>query len=420
MIYIPTFILGIFMIVHADTTKVINPIQTINWSFLNLKPSERVLAMEQSLKSLSGSILNGWEKNNIQVLKEISKTLLNPDFQLSALSGSIFSTVSPQVNRIKNLKVNILDFQWNTIAKIDDSNRNNFFSISYLKNNISFDYNPNLHDFLVDSLQKNIPSWVIKNSYGQYAYSSIPFDTDNNVDKIISFISTASWSVTYNIPSSIIFTPKESFTDRIWYTSISFKDSDTWSQSNIAESLSYLNGIILKPGEKLDYNAIMQPKTKDFTSWHWILNGKIVNMDAWWICGTATVLYNAALYAGLDIIKHSPHSVYHVASYGSGLIWLDSAVYFGSENLIIKNTTSSSIFIHTEFNPKTALASVILFWKKKYDSIKLDWPYQDNIIWSWSNLIWQKNTTFHWLRTFTKNQKIVQSERIVANYRDIQ
>lgn len=412
--YLPLLVLGVFAIAHANFSTP-NIQRAFTWTFLNVDPNKRTAVIQDSLSLLSGSVLNASQKR--ELLKSLSETLLNPDFSLTSLSGSLLAPVLPQIARVRSLTANILDPQGNSVFFINQTNRNNFFAFSYQNGTLFFGSNPNLYNVLVDSLKQNIPSGIVQNTDGTYAYAPLPFNSYDTANQIVSFIATASGSVVYHIPYPASSTP---FGDMLGYAGIPFTVADTGSQANIQQSLAYLNGIILQPNQTLNYNNIMQPKSNQFVSGHGILGGKIVDMDAGWICGTATVLYEASLYAGLSVLNRSPHSVYRVASYGTGRVGLDSAVYFGSQNLVIKNTTDSPIFIHTSFNPQTSLATVALFGKKLYDSVTLAWPFEDNTPKTATGLVGQKNATFHWTRTFTNHQQTVKSEIITAHYKSIQ
>lgn len=107
---------------------------------------------------------------------------------------------------------------------------------------------------------------------------------------------------------------------------------------NIRRSVEFINGFVISPGERFSFNEVVGQRTRSrgFRRAPVIVNGRMERGYGGGVCQTATTVYAAALYAGLDIIEQHPHS--RVAPYVPA--GLDATVDWGSKDLIIENNFS--------------------------------------------------------------------------------
>lgn len=115
---------------------------------------------------------------------------------------------------------------------------------------------------------------------------------------------------------------------------------------NIRRSFELINGVILKPGEVFSFNGVVGKRTRDngFKEAIEYQNGKEVNAIGGGVCQSSTTLYQAAIKAGLEIVKREPHSLQvGYSSYG-----MDATVYWEYGRQIdfqFRNNTESNLYI---------------------------------------------------------------------------
>lgn len=115
---------------------------------------------------------------------------------------------------------------------------------------------------------------------------------------------------------------------------------------NVERAAKAFDGLIVKQGEILSYNATVGPVSAD-TGWKeaWVIeNGKLVPGVGGGVCQVATTLYGAALRADLEILERHPHQL---------AVWYippsqDAAIAPGWEDLKFRNTTPGAIYLQTE------------------------------------------------------------------------
>lgn len=121
--------------------------------------------------------------------------------------------------------------------------------------------------------------------------------------------------------------------------------------NNIKVSANATNNIILNPLEEFSFNSYVNSENLkgEFKEAPVIINGKLKDGLGGGICQVSTTLYNAALYAGLEITNVRNHSI--PSSYISK--GRDATISTGDIDLRFKNNFDSPIFItHKVFNDK--------------------------------------------------------------------
>ena len=124
-----------------------------------------------------------------------------------------------------------------------------------------------------------------------------------------------------------------------------FESSTPERKSNIRLSLSSLSGRTLKPGDTLSFNECTGRRTEanGYKSAKIILDGELAEGIGGGVCQSSTTFYNAALLAGLTIIKQYRHTI--PISYVP--LSFDAMVNGGSCDLVVKNDTDGYVFIKT-------------------------------------------------------------------------
>ena len=93
------------------------------------------------------------------------------------------------------------------------------------------------------------------------------------------------------------------------------------------------------PGEVFSANEILSPL--EYYETHVIIEGKEEKADGGGLCQVASTLYNAALYAGLDIVERHPHAT-QLPYIRPGL---DATVWFGALDMKFENTTDGYLLL---------------------------------------------------------------------------
>ena len=113
--------------------------------------------------------------------------------------------------------------------------------------------------------------------------------------------------------------------------------------TNLRLAASKVNGTVVLPGQTFSYNSVVGERTiaagyKEAAVYQ---DGQVVQGLGGGICQISTTLYNAALYANLDIVERRNHQF--VPSYvGAGR---DATVVYGSQDFKFKNNRNYAIKI---------------------------------------------------------------------------
>lgn len=137
--------------------------------------------------------------------------------------------------------------------------------------------------------------------------------------------------------------------------STSFYSSGEGRSHNIKKALSRFNGFVVKKGEKVSFNKIVGPRTKEngFKDAKIIVNGRYVEGVGGGVCQVSTTLYNALLLSDMTVLNRSRHSL--VSGYvKSGF----DAMVSSSTDLVFQNNTGEDVIIVAGFADKTAVVSV--------------------------------------------------------------
>lgn len=119
------------------------------------------------------------------------------------------------------------------------------------------------------------------------------------------------------------------------------------SGENIRLTAQMVNGAIVGPGETFSLNGYTGPRgaAQGFVESGIIIDGHAGKAVGGGISQFATTLYNAAYFAGMQDVAHTPHS-YYISRYPAGR---EATVYEGAIDLQFKNTSNHPVRIDTNF-----------------------------------------------------------------------
>ena len=142
-----------------------------------------------------------------------------------------------------------------------------------------------------------------------------------------------------NITTNMIGT--EAFPDLLSNFSTNYSTSNKNRSTNLMLAANKINGTVLMPGETFSYNKVVGARTisagyKEAATY---VNGQVVDGLGGGICQISTTLYNAAVYANLEILERTNHQF--VPSYVPAS--RDATVSYGSLDFKFKNNRNYPI-----------------------------------------------------------------------------
>ena len=136
-----------------------------------------------------------------------------------------------------------------------------------------------------------------------------------------------------NVTTNMIGT--EAFPDMLSTYSTRYSASDRDRTTNLQLAASKINGTVLMPGETFSYNQVVGERTiaAGYKEAPIYVSGEVVDGLGGGICQITSTLYNAVLYANLEIVERSNHQF--VPSYVTAS--RDATVVYGSIDFKFKN-----------------------------------------------------------------------------------
>lgn len=126
------------------------------------------------------------------------------------------------------------------------------------------------------------------------------------------------------------------------YTTFYGSDGTGRSQ-NVETGAMHINGTLLQPGEEMSVNKAMEPYTYEngYAEAASYESNTVVQTMGGGICQVSTTLYNALLYAELEIVERYPHSM--LVSYVEPS--MDAAIADDVLDLVFKNNQKTPVYI---------------------------------------------------------------------------
>ena len=211
----------------------------------------------------------------------------------------------------------------------------------------------------LDAIYKDIFKLPVDASYTTNPY--VVYPSSNGLDFAISMEEAkaiiSNQQDEYTIPLKITYPNvttnqigNEAFPDLLSQFSTSFTSSGYNRSNNIILSSAKLNGLVLMPGEEFSYNQAVGQRTRaaGFREAGAYSNGKVVQEVGGGICQVSSTLYNAVLYANLEIVERTNH--YFNPGYVKA--GLDATVSWGGPDFRFKNNRNYPIRIVTDTSGK--------------------------------------------------------------------
>ena len=204
----------------------------------------------------------------------------------------------------------------------------------------------------LDAIYKDIFKLPVDASYTTNPY--VVYPSSNGLDFAISMEEAkaiiSNQQDEYTIPLKITYPNvttnqigNEAFPDLLSQFSTSFTSSGYNRSNNIILSSAKLNGLVLMPGEEFSYNQAVGQRTRaaGFREAGAYSNGKVVQEVGGGICQVSSTLYNAVLYANLEIVERTNH--YFNPGYVKA--GLDATVSWGGPDFRFRNNRNYPIRI---------------------------------------------------------------------------
>ena len=131
---------------------------------------------------------------------------------------------------------------------------------------------------------------------------------------------------------------------------------DTNRDTNLRLACEAINGLIIKSGERFDFNQVLGPRTvnagyKSAPTYY----GSSTNTIGGGISQVASVLHYCALLSGLQVDEYHLHKYFTpYAPFGT-----DAAITYGSENFVFTNTSADPIQIFASFIDGSVIISFL-------------------------------------------------------------
>ena len=136
---------------------------------------------------------------------------------------------------------------------------------------------------------------------------------------------------------------EEAFPTKLASFNTRYDASNINRSTNIELACEAIDGTILLPGDKFSFNGIVGPRTKakGYLLAGAYSAGELIESYGGGVCQVSSTIYNAALYANLEIVERYNHS--SVVSYVD--VGRDATVSYGSRDFKFKNSRTYAIKI---------------------------------------------------------------------------
>lgn len=359
-------------------------IQTLKETFENESNQEIKLLIENEIYSIS--------PNQIETSYNIEKAV-NDAYEIGRKSNIFVNNYEILKNLLKKEDINIeISFNTNTLinllkeinAKLPDAVMENTYSVEEKeliitrgKSGKAIDIedtanmiisaikNRNYEDIKIETIQKepseiNIEkiheevycepknAYFVKDPFELFPHKNgIDFDVEKAKEILKEYKSE------YIIPL-IITAPKiltkdlgvDAFSDLLSTYSTRYDEALVSRSTNVKLATKKLNNVMVMPGETFSYNKTLGKRTvaAGYKEAAGYAGGKVVQMVGGGICQVSSTLYDAVVYANLDIVERYNHMF--VTGYaGAGK---DATVSYGTLDFKFKNNREYPIVIKAE------------------------------------------------------------------------
>ena len=310
----------------------------------------------------SGNIL----QNNLEVLK----TLFNPvditadlsldEEQLKAslndISSKLPDTIIQSSYYIEDNNLILTKGRTGFVVNVDEMTNDLITRIQNLEVNnnqielITEEQSPNPLD--IDAIHNEIYKQATDAYFTQDPYAVYP--SENGLDFAISVDEAKAMleqeQEEYIIPLQVLYPNvttnmigQEAFPDLLSSFKTYYSTRDTDRTTNLLLASNKINGTVVMPGEVFSYNTVVGERTiaAGYKEAPIYVSGEVVDGLGGGICQVTSTLYNAVVYANLEIVERSNHQF--VPSYVTAS--RDATVVYGSIDFKFKNNRNYPIKI---------------------------------------------------------------------------
>lgn len=160
----------------------------------------------------------------------------------------------------------------------------------------------------------------------------------------------------------------EAFPDMISTFSTRYDASDFSRTANLKIAVSKINGKVIMPGETFSYNKTLGKRTSEagYKEAAGYAGGKVVPMIGGGICQISSTLYDAVVYANLDIVERHNH-MFKTSYVGAGK---DATVVYGSLDFKFKNNRNYPITIKA--SAQNGIAKISIYGIKEQTEYEIE------------------------------------------------
>ena len=137
---------------------------------------------------------------------------------------------------------------------------------------------------------------------------------------------------------------------------------------NIHRAADLMDRTLLLPGEVFSLNRVVGERTEQrgFAAGFIINNGRLEVDFGGGVSQLATTTFNAAYFAGLEIVEHNPHSFY-ISRYPEGR---ESTIAWGYKDLRFRNDSPHGVFVTTSYTSSSVTVSIYGTKQYRIESVK--------------------------------------------------
>jgi len=132
--------------------------------------------------------------------------------------------------------------------------------------------------------------------------------------------------------------------------------------TNIHRAADLMDGTLVLPGDVFSFNDTVGERTAErgFAAGFIIEDGRLEVDFGGGVSQLATTTFNAAFFAGLEIVEHNPHSFY-ISRYPEGR---ESTIAWGVKDLRFRNDSDHGVFVTTSWTDSSV--TVRIWGTKRY------------------------------------------------------
>lgn len=196
---------------------------------------------------------------------------------------------------------------------------------------------------------------------------------------------------------------------------------------NLKLAASKLDGYVLQPGVEFSFNDVVGARTEKegYKVAHVIQAGEMIDGLAGGTCQISTTLHGAAFFAGLDIVKSTPHS--RPSTYVT--MGLDSTVVYPSVDLKLKNSYDFPVVIHYKVSRGSSVVEIlgkerpydkVVFEREVVEKLDFDMVTREDDTMPVGSMVVDQHGFYGYkierLRKFYKGNKVVKRDKSLLRY----